>query len=235
MFGLDSAGRPVNAPATTIDVSRRGARVAGLAAWNKPGEIIGVRHGQEKARYQVVWVGQPETPQQGQIGLMCVEIGKVIWSTAVAQSKAAAADGASDTGSFHASQGIARTEPGPPTGSFRSQGASAAAGPNRRHETRYLVEGGLHVREQGALAGQWATVHDISLGGCYVETVSPLPLDAHVEATLHIGDFQFQAHGVVAKVDPLTGMAIRFTDISPVHRARLETLIAMLAQNAPQV
>ncbi len=207
----------MNAVGTTVDISRRGTRVAGIEAWEQPGDIIGLRHGQEKARYQIMWIGRAETPQRGQMGLMCVDEGKVIWASALPQTRAAAATAGPDSGRLPISSAFA---------------PARVEVHNRRREPRYPVEGGLHVREHGGLAGQWATVRDVSLGGCYVETASPLPLDAGVEAALHIADFQFQAHGLIVRVEPLTGMAIKFTDILPKHRARLEALIATLAQNS---
>jgi len=72
IFGMDSSGRAVNLSAWTVDVSRHGARVRGVNDWSQPGETIGVRHGMEKARFKIVWVGQDGTPHQGQIGLLCV-------------------------------------------------------------------------------------------------------------------------------------------------------------------
>src|SRR5437868_772994 len=79
IFGMDSKGRPIHQSATTIDISKHGARVAGVRCWDYPGETVGVRHGSEKARYRVVWVGLPGTPVEGQVGLICMEPGKYIW------------------------------------------------------------------------------------------------------------------------------------------------------------
>ncbi len=225
VFGLDSAGRAVNAPADTVDISRRGVRVGGVAGWQQPGETIGLRHGQEKARYQIVWVGRAQTPLQGQLGLMCLEIGKVIWSAELEQSGAG-----SDSPRGGHTEGAYRRAPR----ASPAPALSAPKVPNRRRYARFVVEGGAHIEQQGALLSQWATVHDISLGGCYVETTSPFSLDAPVEAALHVGDFQFRAHGLVANVDPMTGMGIKFTGLMPMHRARLEGLIAALSQNVAQ-
>ncbi len=238
MFGLDATGKLVNAPASTLDISRQGMRIDGVRNWQRPGEIIGVRYGPDKARYQIVWVGAADTPQQGQMGLKCVEA-KVLWGTELEQSAAAAAG--SYTGRLRAPSVL-----GPSTGSFSAPAEGLTTGSKRPHpqpapskptsrrrNARYVVEGGVQVREQGASSGQWATVRDISLGGCYIETTSPLRLDARVEAALQIGEYQFNARGVVANVDPMTGMGIRFTDLTPTDRARLEALVATLAQKSP--
>ncbi len=220
VFGLDGRGRPLSQPVTTVDVSRRGARITGVHAWEQPGEIIGLRYGEQKARYKVVWIGKAGTPQQGQVGLVCVEAGKVIWGIAAPTPL---------SGPHAATIGPGTSRlPRPVSPPAVLGPAPALATQNRRRDSRYVVEGGINVRQQGAVSGQWATIQDISLGGCYVETSTPLPLDAVVEASLTIGDVQFRAHGVVSKSDRLVGMGIKFTELARADRERLESLIAKL-------
>jgi len=91
IFGMDSEGRTINVSAWTVDVSHHGARIRGLKDWSQPGETIGVRHGMEKARFKIVWIGQDGTPREGQIGLMCIEGGKYIWGVSAPQVANAAA------------------------------------------------------------------------------------------------------------------------------------------------
>ena len=52
-----------------IDVSHRGARVGGVAFHLKPGEVVNLVSDGCDARFLVIWVGEPGTPQEGQIGL----------------------------------------------------------------------------------------------------------------------------------------------------------------------
>jgi CheY-like chemotaxis protein len=58
-------------PETThfIDVSHRGARVGGVALQLKPGEVVNLVSEGCDERFLVIWVGEPGTPQEGQIGL----------------------------------------------------------------------------------------------------------------------------------------------------------------------
>jgi len=60
-----------SSPQTThfIDVSHRGARVGGVAFHLKPGEVVNLVSDGCDARFLVIWVGEPGTPQDGQIGL----------------------------------------------------------------------------------------------------------------------------------------------------------------------
>ena len=52
-----------------IDVSHRGARVSGIAFQLKPGEVVNLVSDGGDARFLIIWVGEPDTPQAGQIGL----------------------------------------------------------------------------------------------------------------------------------------------------------------------
>jgi CheY-like chemotaxis protein len=52
-----------------IDVSHRGARIGGVALPLKPGEVVNLISEGCDARFLIIWVGEPGTPQEGQIGL----------------------------------------------------------------------------------------------------------------------------------------------------------------------
>jgi hypothetical protein len=62
-------------PQTTslIDVSHRGARVGGLVFHLKAGEVVHLVADGVDAQFQVIWVGEPGTPQEGQIGLQSMK------------------------------------------------------------------------------------------------------------------------------------------------------------------
>ena len=156
VFGMDSAGRPINQTGWTVDISQRGARLKGLPFWNGPGETIGVRQGTEKARFKVVWTGKPGTPQEGQVGLLCIDTGTYIWGitapTTEARTRVASA-GTVQTGAVQR----------PPIGTATHNVGERS---NRRRDARYCASGGAKIQEMGASAGQWTMIHDISLGGC---------------------------------------------------------------------
>ncbi len=226
---MDNSGRAVNVSAWTVDVSRHGARVRGVNDWSAPGETVGVRHGMEKARFKIVWVGADGTPHQGQVGLLCVEAGKYIWGVAAPSTAAAAAapggKGGSVTSMFHLADQVRMAvglAPGAPLAN------------NRRKEARYLASGGAKVTEIGAAAGQWVTLHDLSLGGCYVETSAPLPPTSQVEMMIHINEIQITARGTVTVSHRLVGMGVQFTQMSALNRTRLEQVMATLMQTSSE-
>jgi hypothetical protein len=220
IFGMDSRGRPINQPAKTVDISQHGARVNGIKCWDYPGETVGIRYGMEKARYRVVWVGLPGTPVDGQIGVVCVETGKYIWDV----SPPAA----------HASPGnLAAPIPSVP----RMMGTQIGLAPvireyedSRRKDHRFVVTGGAHIREVGKNVPQWTTMHDLSMGGCYVETTAPLPIHTRVDLTIQVGDIKIDSRGSVTVKHPLVGMGIKFMEMSPLNRDRLRHLVGSLEQ-----
>src|SRR5579872_672820 len=83
IFGTDAAGRAFSENVLTVDVSRTGAKLKGVQAQLKSGELIGLTHGPNKGRFYVKWVGQPGTPRAGQIGLMSASPEKTLWEVAL--------------------------------------------------------------------------------------------------------------------------------------------------------
>ncbi|MFZ0863475.1 MAG: PilZ domain-containing protein [Candidatus Sulfotelmatobacter sp.] len=62
---------PESSPQSThlIDVSHRGARIGGVAIQLKPGEVVNLQSDGCDAQFLIIWVGEPGTPREGQIGL----------------------------------------------------------------------------------------------------------------------------------------------------------------------
>jgi DNA-binding response OmpR family regulator len=75
VFGYDRSGRAFMEQAQTLDISIAGARLTGVSSEVAPGFILAVQQGDRRARFQVLWVGGPNTDLEGQIGLRCVEVG----------------------------------------------------------------------------------------------------------------------------------------------------------------
>jgi CheY-like chemotaxis protein len=67
----ETPGQHESSPQAThfVDVSHRGARVGGVSFHLKPGEVVNLVSDGCDARFLVIWVGEPGSPQEGQIGL----------------------------------------------------------------------------------------------------------------------------------------------------------------------
>ncbi|HEV2023027.1 MAG TPA: PilZ domain-containing protein [Terriglobales bacterium] len=59
----------------------------------------------------------------------------------------------------------------------------------------------------------WARLTDISLGGCYLEIMSPLPVLTYVNLSLTLEEQHVQAKGQVVVSHPHFGMGIQFIDL----------------------
>ncbi len=100
---------------------------------------------------------------------------------------------------------------------------------DRRAQPRHKCTGGAEVRKPGVDARVWGTLSDISLGGCYVEMLTPFPLASEVDLDLGVGSRRLRAAGVVRTSHPGCGMGIQFTSLSDQDRAELEQLNVSLA------
>lgn len=76
---LDAEKRPQLDMACTLDISLRGARLYGVRSTARVGEVVTVERGRSKFACRVIWIGAPDTPQKGQIGVEAVEEGKSFW------------------------------------------------------------------------------------------------------------------------------------------------------------
>jgi hypothetical protein len=94
-----------------------------------------------------------------------------------------------------------------------------------------------HPRLTQSFQGTWAgtgpcRVSDVSLGGCFVNSlVSPLKGD-ETTILVEIGDITFTMKGRVAYVDPGIGFALQFGEIGPSARRDLQQLLRALSTEA---
>lgn len=101
---------------------------------------------------------------------------------------------------------------------------------DRRKHPRYPVSGGgAEIRQQGVDSRIWARLTDISRGGCYLETMSPLPVLTYVNLTLTLDEQHLQTKGQVVVAHPHFGMGVQFLDLSDKDRPVLEAWLAGLA------
>lgn len=77
--GTDRAGHSYVQSAQALDVSRHGARLDGIGFVTWPGETILVKRRWRSARFRVLWVGDPGSPQADQAGVFALDPSKNIW------------------------------------------------------------------------------------------------------------------------------------------------------------
>jgi hypothetical protein len=80
---LDVNGELFEQEAVTADITTTGAQLLGIRYPLRRGCVIGIKHQNCKARYQVRWAGEEDTPMQGCIGVQLFDEGKLIWGRAL--------------------------------------------------------------------------------------------------------------------------------------------------------
>ena len=102
----------------------------------------------------------------------------------------------------------------------------------RRRYPRYACDTGVRVHPEKGNAGYWGTLSDISFGGCYIYTFSPLPAGQIVTLVIKINDAELNVGGRIVSSHPGVGMGVAFSAF--VHQDGEEKLKAYLAHLAAQ-
>lgn len=63
----------------TYEISMIGARLVTVAGVEKVGQILWLQRHNKRAKYRVIWVGEPKTKQAGQVGVEVVDSSAPIW------------------------------------------------------------------------------------------------------------------------------------------------------------
>jgi PilZ domain len=79
IFGTDARGQMFSEKVATVDISHRGAQLAGVHAELRPEEIVGLTYANNKVHFRVKWVGAAETPMAGRVGLLNTAPEKPLW------------------------------------------------------------------------------------------------------------------------------------------------------------
>jgi hypothetical protein len=208
----DGAQKPCLEIACTYDISEHGARVTGLRCVKEAGEVIAVERGKSKAFCRVVWVGEPNSELQGQIGLQCVESDRILWETELRDM-------------------VETYEPVLPEGDGKRPRTFAAHERRRRRE-RFSLEGTAELVEAGTQNSKANSVvlKNMSEIGCLVLTNQIVPAGTNLIVTLHVDDQNLTLKGQVKHADPNVGLGIEFHKIRKGERQILQFLIRKLAE-----
>ncbi|HWR35710.1 MAG TPA: PilZ domain-containing protein, partial [Clostridia bacterium] len=96
-------------------------------------------------------------------------------------------------------------------------------------ERRYPCKGAISIWQAETQYPINAAVSDISLRGCYVELMNPLPAGTEVSMLLNVPGLSIRATGQVRTSHPAVGMGIQFEEMIDTDRALLQDLVAKLA------
>ena len=106
-------------------------------------------------------------------------------------------------------------------------------GAERRVDVRFPFTAAAEVYELRSKARVAGRCSDLSIGGCYVDTLSPFALGSAVRIRMETDHREFEADAVVAYAHPQMGMGLRFTGIKREHEGVLRLWIAELGGEQP--
>lgn len=67
----------------TYEISMAGARLASLPGIKTVGQVICLQRQSRRAKYKVIWIGEPGTQLEGQVGVESLEPTNVIWENEI--------------------------------------------------------------------------------------------------------------------------------------------------------
>ncbi len=205
----DGANKPSLAMACTYDISPHGARVTGLQCVPEAGEIIAVERGKNKVFCRITWVGEPNSELGGQLGIECIESGRVMWEAELL-----------DLEELY--------DPILEDNILRRNFVGAARDRRRRRE-RYNVAGQAELTEDSSLLGE-AGLRNLSELGCLVTASQALLPGTDLKLALNVDNYDLSIKGQVRHVDPALGLGIEFAEIRKGDRQILKFLLRKLAE-----
>jgi hypothetical protein len=209
----DSASKPFLEMACTYDISESGARVTGLRNVKAAGEIIAIERGRNKAFCRVVWIGEPNSELDGQIGIQCVESDRTMWEAELREMQ-------------EIYDPIVRES------SLRRPHLSvSSANQNRRRHERFDIEGLAELLRYGPDSSRGeAVLRNLSELGCLISTQQALPLGTEVKLVLNVDSYDLSVKGQIRHVDPQLGLGVEFQEIRKGDRQILRFLLRKLAE-----
>jgi PilZ domain len=205
IFGMSAEGRPFLQNARARNISRHGAKLAGLETRLKPGEVVGVQLGEKKARCKVIWVVDAGQTQKVEVGVSLLEGQPCPWEKEMEQSQ-------------QAEEPATRIAP---------------SDVEKRKFPRHRVPFPIEIRDENAVGSQMKTKSaDISGRGFYIETLMPLPVGKVLQITFWIGEERVRTPAIVRSCDGGVGMGIEFTELDDETRNRLQHRIEAMVEES---
>ena len=183
--------RPEKQLAHTLDITSDSARLGGLYLPVEPGELIDLQRGAMRAKFYVFWVGALNTMLAGQAGIRAL-VPKTIWGV---ELPADSPDSIVNTREVRTGLALVRM---------------AHTSDERRWQTRYACQGGAVIRAAGLHHPLYAQVSDISAGGMYLETPTPLPPNVELFVRMNIEGVTLEMPAKVKTTDAGMGMGVGF-------------------------
>jgi hypothetical protein len=99
---------------------------------------------------------------------------------------------------------------------------------SRRFTSRVETPEGVWVDWRCAGREDFSRIRNVSLGGLFVETPESRDVSSTVKLEFLVQEGQIRADAIVKRVEPGSGLAMKFTALREEDRPRLEALISRL-------
>ncbi len=103
-----------------------------------------------------------------------------------------------------------------------------SGGHKNRKQVRFAFTAAAEICDLASKARLTGRCSDIGLGGCYVDTLTPLSVGSLLAIRIEHGESEFVALATVAFAHRSMGMGLKFTEMQPAHREVLQRWIANL-------
>jgi hypothetical protein len=100
----------------------------------------------------------------------------------------------------------------------------------RRRSVRHTISAVVQVVDLGSGMRLTTRASDLSLGGCYVEALTPFSVGSEVRIGLHKDNNIIEMNGKIVYSSSGLGMGIAFTEVEADHQAALEEWLNTLQQ-----
>ncbi|HLZ40517.1 MAG TPA: diguanylate cyclase [Candidatus Sulfotelmatobacter sp.] len=102
---------------------------------------------------------------------------------------------------------------------------------DRRSHPRMKCRVTIEVHAEGGGVPLFANITDISMGGCYIETSTILAAGTKIKLGFSMDDPSLTADGVVARLDPGSGVAVQFREMNREARDRMFKILEFVQKS----
>jgi hypothetical protein len=104
----------------------------------------------------------------------------------------------------------------------------------QRREPRYPFVASAELLEENSGARMNSRISDLSLNGCYVDTVNPLPDGTLVHLRIFTETHSFEAPATVVYSHAFMGMGMKFREVQPKSEEVLRLWLPEVMEQAKQ-
>lgn len=212
--GTDEEGHSFWVKTQTANVSRGGAMLEWLGFISGSGVLLDLEHAEKSTRFEVIWIGEKNSPLANRMGLRAIDRDSGLWQMALP------APGEDPW--------IPPPEQAAPPAPLPTVQPSWDGRNRRRHE-RHRCSGQVEIVLAESAKRHFGQLVDVSINGCYVQTATPPPAGSTCTLTLLANERRIQAAAEVRTSHAGSGMGLRFRDLEAEDADTLQGLLDELS------